>query len=155
MKSSMFWIYSWWGFEAKTIMLHQGPPNMSIHTMPIKSCTCSIIILDSYSPYCKFLQKTGFEFHVFMDKLYPRIVHFVPSLQKQSQYLFTIAINFPFIYSITLLLNLICLCSSLLCHSSLNMIKFVQLPSYHVFLVLYTAFRYCWKSNTLSSISFA
>ena len=80
----MFRICSWWGFGAKKIMLTQGPQHFSIHTLLSKACTCSIIILDFPGLYCIFFQKTGFEFPVLMDNLYPRIVHFAPSLQKQG-----------------------------------------------------------------------
>ena len=135
----MFWICSWWVFAAQTMLLPQGPTHFSIHTFLIKACTCSIIILNLYGPYCWFLQQTGFAFPVFTENLYPRIVNIAPSLQKLSQYFSTIAINCSFISGITLLLHFICFCSYLLCSSSLNVIKFVRLTSSHVCLGMYTA----------------
>ena len=110
-KSSIFLICSWWVFVVKTMLLPQGPPHFSINTFLSKACTYSIIILDFYSPYCGFLQKTGFALPVSMENSYPRIVCFAPYLQKQSQYLITIAINYYFISGLTILFNLICLCS--------------------------------------------
>ena len=65
------------------MLLPQGPPHFSIHTLLSKDCTCSIIILDLHCMYCIFFQKTGFEFPALMENLYLRIVNFAPSLQKQ------------------------------------------------------------------------
>ena len=155
MKSSMFWICYWWGSAANTMLLPKSHTHFSIHLLLIKSCTCSIIILGLYVPYCGFLYHTGFAFPVSMDNLYPRIVSFAPSLQKQPQHLFTIDINCYCIYDIILLFNLICLCSSSLCSLSLNVIKFVWLPYSHVCLGIYNAFLYYWKSNTPLSILFS
>ena len=148
-KSSMFWIRSWWGFADKTILLYQGPPHFSIHTFLSKAHTCSIIILYLCGMYCGFFQHTGFAFPVPMDNSYPRILCFVPSLQKQSQYSLIIAINCSLISGITLLFNLICLCSSSLCSSSLNVIKFPWLPYYHFFMGLSIASPYWWNHTLL------
>ena len=43
-------------------------------------------------------------------------------------------------------------CSYLLFYSSLNVVKFVQLPSSHAVLGMYTTFPYFWKTNTPLSI---
>ena len=155
MKSSIFWICPWWGFAAKTMMLPQGPPNFSIRAFLSKSCTCSIIILDSYDQYCILLHQTDFAIPFSMENSYPRIVRFAPYFQKQSKYVFTVVIKFSFISSVTLLFNLVYLCISLLCFSSLNVIKFVKNLSYQDFFGLYSSFPYCWKSNTPSSMLFA
>ena len=133
----MFFICSWWVFVAKTLLLPLGPPNFSICTFFIEACTCYIIIFDSCSSHCVFLQYTGFPFPVSVENSYPSIVRFAPSLQKQSQYFLTIAINSSFISGITLLFNFICLCSSSLCYSFLNVIKSLRLPSSQVFLSVY------------------
>ena len=116
-------------------MLPQVPPHFSIYTMLSKACTCPIIIFDLYGLYCVLMQQTGFAFPLLMDNLYPWIMHFSPSIQKKSQYFFNITINCYFISGITLLLNLICLCSSSLCPLSLNVIKYLWLHSSHVFWV--------------------
>ena len=129
------------------MLLPQGTPHLTVHILLTKSCTCSIIILYFYSYYCWFLQQNGFAFPVSMENMYPRIMRSESSLQKKPQYFFTIVINFYFVSGITLLLNLICLFSSLLCYSSFNFIKSVLLPSSHIRLGPYTAFPYCWKSN--------
>ena len=83
-------------FSAKTMLLPQGPPHFCIHTFLSKTYTCAIIILDSYSSYCGLFQKTDIASPVSMDNLHPRIVHFVPSLQKKTQYFFTIMIKCSF-----------------------------------------------------------
>ena len=127
------------------MLIPQVPPKFSIHTLMIKACTFSVIILYLYGPYCGFLQQTCFELPIFMDNVYIIIVRFPTSSQKQSQYFFTIAINCYFISGINLLFNLIYLCSSLLCSTSLNVIKSVKLPSFNVCLGLYTAFPYFRK----------
>ena len=154
-KISIFLICSWWGFGAKTMLPPQGPPHFSIHALFIKACTCSIIILYSFVLYWGFLRHTGFSLPASMENLYRGIIRFAPSLQNKSQYFFTIAINCSFISSITLLFNLMCLCSSSLWFSSFNVIIFLRLPSYHICLRLNTALPYWWKSNTPLSMSFS
>ena len=71
-----------------------------------------------------FLQQTDFSFPLSMVNLYLGLVRFAPSLPKQSQYFLIIAINCYFISGITIIFNLICLCSPSLCSSSLNVVKF-------------------------------
>ena len=137
------------------MLIPQDPPHFPIHTLFSKAFIYSIIIFDLYGPYCNFLQQNGFVFPVFMDDSYLIFMHFVPSLQKRSQYFFTIQINCFFISGVALILNLVCLCSYLLCSSSLNAIKLLRFHYSHVRLGLYNEFLYCWNSNTPLSMSFA
>ena len=138
-------------FAAKTILVPWGPPHFSINAFMSNACNFSINILYLYAKYCGFLQHTGFDFPVLMENSYPRIVCFAPSLQKQSQYLFTIGIKCSLTIGVTLLFNLMCLCRSLPFISSLNIIKYVGLIYYQVCFGMYTAFLYSLKSNAPSS----
>ena len=94
------------------MLLPQVPPHFSMHTFLIKDFTLSIMILYYYGMYCGFLYQTGILLHVLIENLYTRIERFAPSLQKQPQYLLTITIKFTLTSGVTLIFNLMCLCSS-------------------------------------------